>query len=122
MLCLNCVYPEKQLFDWGMMRLTRPAYGVGDAFGVESDNHLKKKRDAEAISYFLLLFIIQNLDATSFFFSSNLINQMWEFSSPFIYEWVDSGYVISITGRTGRMKNRLNRNCSNGLELLKMYL
>ncbi|XP_071741647.1 probable ATP-dependent DNA helicase CHR12 [Rutidosis leptorrhynchoides] len=49
-LCLNCVYPEKQLFDWGMMRLTRPAYGVGDAFGIDSDNHLKKKRDAERLT------------------------------------------------------------------------
>lgn len=50
MLCLNCVYPEKQLFDWGMMRLTRPSYGVGDAFAVDSDNHLKKKRDAERLT------------------------------------------------------------------------
>lgn len=56
MLCLNCVHPEKQLFDWGMMRLSRPSYGVGDAFGVDSDNHLKKKRDAEVIFYFLLSF------------------------------------------------------------------
>ncbi|KAJ0525093.1 putative DNA helicase chromatin remodeling SNF2 family [Helianthus annuus] len=47
MLSLTCVHPEKQLFDWGMMRLSRPSYGVGDAFGVDSDNHLKKKRDAE---------------------------------------------------------------------------
>ena len=51
-LCLNCVYPEKQLFDWGMMRLSRPSYGVGDAFAVDSDNHLKKKRDAEVINSF----------------------------------------------------------------------
>ncbi|CAH1449703.1 unnamed protein product [Lactuca virosa] len=50
MLCLNCVYPEKQLFDWGMMRLSRPSYGVGDAFAVDSDNHLKKKRDAERLT------------------------------------------------------------------------
>ncbi|KAM0016323.1 putative DNA helicase chromatin remodeling SNF2 family [Helianthus debilis subsp. tardiflorus] len=50
MLSLNCVHPEKQLFDWGMMRLSRPSYGVGDAFGVDSDNHLKKKRDAERLT------------------------------------------------------------------------
>nr|XP_043628386.1 probable ATP-dependent DNA helicase CHR12 [Erigeron canadensis] len=48
-LCLNCVYPEKQLFDWDMMRLPRPSYGVGDAFAFD-DNHLKKKRDAERLS------------------------------------------------------------------------
>ncbi|KAJ0533093.1 putative DNA helicase chromatin remodeling SNF2 family [Helianthus annuus] len=50
MLSLTCVHPEKQLFDWGMMRLSRPSYGVGDAFGVDSDNHLKKKRDAERLT------------------------------------------------------------------------
>ncbi|KAK1418306.1 hypothetical protein QVD17_27449 [Tagetes erecta] len=50
MLSLNCGHPEKQLFDWGMMRLSRPSYGVGDAFGVDSDNHLKKKRDAERLT------------------------------------------------------------------------
>ncbi|KAJ9550474.1 hypothetical protein OSB04_014519 [Centaurea solstitialis] len=50
MLCLNCVYPEKKLFDWGMMRLSRPSYAVGDAFAVDSDNHLKKKRDAERLT------------------------------------------------------------------------
>ncbi|KAM0016322.1 putative DNA helicase chromatin remodeling SNF2 family [Helianthus debilis subsp. tardiflorus] len=50
MLSLTCVHPEKQLFDWGMMRLSRPLYGVGDAFGVDSDNHLKKKRDAERLT------------------------------------------------------------------------
>ncbi|XP_024960128.1 probable ATP-dependent DNA helicase CHR12 isoform X1 [Cynara cardunculus var. scolymus] len=50
MLCLNCVYPEKKLFDWGMMRLSRSSYGVGDAFAVDSDNHMKKKRDAERLT------------------------------------------------------------------------
>ncbi|KAI3704102.1 hypothetical protein L1987_74315 [Smallanthus sonchifolius] len=50
MLSLNCGHPEKQLFDWDMMRLSRPSYGVGDAFGVDSDNHLKKKRDAERLT------------------------------------------------------------------------
>ncbi|GJZ97472.1 hypothetical protein Tco_0669925 [Tanacetum coccineum] len=54
MLCLNCANPEKQLFDWGNMRLPRFPYGVGDAFAVDSDNHLKKKRDADVLFYFLL--------------------------------------------------------------------
>ncbi|XAR54646.1 Nucleoplasmin ATPase [Bertholletia excelsa] len=49
-LHVHCAYPEKQLFDWGMMRLRRPPYGVGDAFAMEADNNLKKKRDAERLS------------------------------------------------------------------------
>lgn len=48
-LRLNCAYPDKQLFDWGMMRLHRTQYGVGDAFAVEADDHFRKKRDAEVI-------------------------------------------------------------------------
>ncbi|XP_031121330.1 probable ATP-dependent DNA helicase CHR12 [Ipomoea triloba] len=46
----HCINPDKQLFDWGMMRLRRPVYGIGDAFAVESDDPLKKKRDAERLS------------------------------------------------------------------------
>ncbi|KAK3440831.1 hypothetical protein EUGRSUZ_B01100 [Eucalyptus grandis] len=49
-LRLNCAYPDKQLFDWGMMRLRRTPYGVGDAFAVEADDHFRKKRDAERLS------------------------------------------------------------------------
>ncbi|XP_056175118.1 probable ATP-dependent DNA helicase CHR12 [Syzygium oleosum] len=49
-LRLNCAYPEKQLFDWGMLRLRRTQYGVGDAFAVEADDHFRKKRDAERLS------------------------------------------------------------------------
>ncbi|XP_030536078.1 probable ATP-dependent DNA helicase CHR12 [Rhodamnia argentea] len=49
-LRLNCAYPDKQLFDWGMMRLRRTQYGVGDAFAVEADDHFRKKRDAERLS------------------------------------------------------------------------
>lgn len=45
----TCAYPDKQLFDWGMMRLHRPPYGVGDAFAMEADDQLRKKRDAEVI-------------------------------------------------------------------------
>ncbi|KAL6971512.1 putative ATP-dependent DNA helicase chr12 [Sarracenia purpurea var. burkii] len=49
-LRLYCAYPQKQLFDWGMMRLRRPMYGIGDAFSMEADDNLKKKRDAERLS------------------------------------------------------------------------
>ena len=43
----NCAYPDKQLFDWGLMRLRRQLYGVGDAFAMEADDQFRKKRDAE---------------------------------------------------------------------------
>lgn len=46
----NCAYPDKLLFDWGMMRLRRPLYGVGDAFAMEADDQFRKKRDAERLS------------------------------------------------------------------------
>uniref|UniRef100_A0A5B7A9G1 DNA helicase n=1 Tax=Davidia involucrata TaxID=16924 RepID=A0A5B7A9G1_DAVIN len=49
-LRMNCAYPDKQLFDWGMMRLRHPLYGVGDTFAIEADDPLKKKRDAERLS------------------------------------------------------------------------
>lgn len=49
-LRVNCAYPDKQLFDWGMMRLQRPLYGVGDAFAMESDDQFRKKRDSERLS------------------------------------------------------------------------
>ncbi|CAL5347182.1 unnamed protein product [Camellia sinensis] len=49
-LRMHCAYPEKQLFDWGMMRLRRPMYGLGDAFAMEADDNLKKKRDTERLS------------------------------------------------------------------------
>ncbi|KAK6913901.1 hypothetical protein RJ641_021222 [Dillenia turbinata] len=49
-LRVNCACPDKQLFDWGMMRLRRPLYGVGDPFAVEADDQMRKKRDAERLS------------------------------------------------------------------------
>ncbi|KAL4600126.1 hypothetical protein ACB092_11G175500 [Castanea dentata] len=49
-LRLNCAEPDKQLFDWGMMRLRRPLYGVGDAFAMDADDQFRKKRDAERLS------------------------------------------------------------------------
>ncbi|XP_043806858.1 probable ATP-dependent DNA helicase CHR12 isoform X1 [Manihot esculenta] len=49
-LRLNCASPDKQLFDWGMMRLRRPLYGIGDAFATEADDQFRKKRDVERLS------------------------------------------------------------------------
>ncbi|KAH9617893.1 hypothetical protein KSS87_010160 [Heliosperma pusillum] len=49
-LRLKCVYPEQQMFDWGMTRLRFPFYGLGDPFAAESDDQLRKKRDAERLS------------------------------------------------------------------------
>ncbi|CAM8998397.1 unnamed protein product [Rhodiola kirilowii] len=46
----HCAHPEKKLFDWGIMRLQRPLYGVGDAFSLEADDQFRKKRDAERLS------------------------------------------------------------------------
>ena len=62
-LRVNCVYPDKQLFDWGMMRFRRPLYGVGDAFATEAEDPLKKKRNAEVILLFIFyLFWLQSLN------------------------------------------------------------
>ncbi|KAH8500378.1 hypothetical protein H0E87_015586 [Populus deltoides] len=44
------MFPDKQLFDWGIMRLPRPLYGIGDAFAMEADDQFRKKRDAERLS------------------------------------------------------------------------
>ncbi|KAJ6430019.1 hypothetical protein OIU84_021434 [Salix udensis] len=49
-LRLNCVFPDKQLFDWGIMRLPRPLYGIGDVFATEANDQFRKKRDAERLS------------------------------------------------------------------------
>ncbi|KAF9677570.1 hypothetical protein SADUNF_Sadunf08G0121500 [Salix dunnii] len=49
-LRLNCAFPDKQLFDWGIMRLPRPLYGIGDVFATEADDQFRKKRDAERLS------------------------------------------------------------------------
>ncbi|XP_010468039.1 PREDICTED: probable ATP-dependent DNA helicase CHR12 [Camelina sativa] len=48
-LRLNCADVSSQLFDWGMMRLPRPFYGVGDPFAMEADDQFRKKRDAERL-------------------------------------------------------------------------
>ncbi|CAN8269922.1 unnamed protein product [Cochlearia groenlandica] len=49
-LRLNCADVTSQLFDWGMMRLPRPLYGVGDPFAMDADDQFRKKRDAERLS------------------------------------------------------------------------
>lgn len=48
----KCAYADRQLFDWGMMRLRHPfsMYGIGDAFAMETDDRQRKKRDAERLS------------------------------------------------------------------------
>ncbi|KAG0485560.1 hypothetical protein HPP92_009639 [Vanilla planifolia] len=48
----KCSYPERQLFDWGMMRLRHPftMYGIGDTYAMEVDDRQRKKRDAERLS------------------------------------------------------------------------
>jgi SWI/SNF-related matrix-associated actin-dependent regulator of chromatin subfamily A protein 2/4 len=51
-LNVECAYPDRKLFDWGMMRLRCPSYGVGDPFAMDADDRLRKKRDSEVIFYF----------------------------------------------------------------------
>lgn len=48
----KCAYPERQLYDWGMMRIRYPfaMYGIGDGFSMDSDDIHRKKRFAERIS------------------------------------------------------------------------
>ncbi|KAL1203304.1 putative ATP-dependent DNA helicase CHR23 [Cardamine amara subsp. amara] len=48
-LRLNCVHPQNQLYDWGIMRLPRPFYGIGDPLTVEADDQFRKKRDEERL-------------------------------------------------------------------------
>ncbi|XP_062179632.1 probable ATP-dependent DNA helicase CHR719 isoform X2 [Phragmites australis] len=48
----KCAYPERQLFDWGMMRIRYPftMYGIGDSFLMDADDVHRKKRFTERIS------------------------------------------------------------------------
>lgn len=48
----KCAHIDKQLFDWGMMRLHYPysMYGIESATIVEADDSQKKKRDGEKLS------------------------------------------------------------------------
>ncbi|XWS54012.1 hypothetical protein CRYUN_Cryun10bG0051300 [Craigia yunnanensis] len=47
-LHVNCAYPDKQLFDWGITRLPFPSYGIFVPFTTEADDQARKKRDYEA--------------------------------------------------------------------------
>ncbi|KAL6840993.1 hypothetical protein ACP4OV_029253 [Aristida adscensionis] len=48
----KCAHPERQLFDWGMMRIRYPfnMYGIGDSFSMDADEVHRKKRFTERIS------------------------------------------------------------------------
>ncbi|WVZ96235.1 hypothetical protein U9M48_041900 [Paspalum notatum var. saurae] len=48
----KCAYPERQLFDWGMMRIRYPfsMYGIGDSFSMDADDVHRKKRFTERMS------------------------------------------------------------------------
>ncbi|KAI3857573.1 hypothetical protein MKW98_028837 [Papaver atlanticum] len=48
----KCAYADRQLFDWGLMRLPGPRmYGIADAFATERDDRQRsKKRYAETVS------------------------------------------------------------------------
>ncbi|KAL5201942.1 hypothetical protein ABZP36_012894 [Zizania latifolia] len=48
----KCAYPDRQLFDWGMMRVRYPftMYGIGDSFSMDADDIHRKKRFTERIS------------------------------------------------------------------------
>lgn len=48
----KCAYPEKQLFDWGMMRIRYPfaMYGIGDSFLMDADDVHRKRRFTERMS------------------------------------------------------------------------
>ncbi|XP_068658270.1 probable ATP-dependent DNA helicase CHR12 isoform X2 [Aristolochia californica] len=47
-----CAHPDRQLYDWGLMRLRRPfmLYDMGDALALEADDRQRKKRDTERLS------------------------------------------------------------------------
>uniref|UniRef100_A0A0E0DLV5 ATP-dependent DNA helicase CHR12 n=1 Tax=Oryza meridionalis TaxID=40149 RepID=A0A0E0DLV5_9ORYZ len=48
----KCAHPDRQLFDWGMMRIRYPftMYGIGDSFSMDADDIHRKKRFSERIS------------------------------------------------------------------------
>jgi SWI/SNF-related matrix-associated actin-dependent regulator of chromatin subfamily A protein 2/4 len=47
----KCAYPDKQLFDWGMMRIRYPCamYGTGDGFSMDTEDMHRKKRFTEVL-------------------------------------------------------------------------
>uniref|UniRef100_A0A0E0KYD8 DNA helicase n=1 Tax=Oryza punctata TaxID=4537 RepID=A0A0E0KYD8_ORYPU len=48
----KCAHPDRQLFDWGMMRIRYPftMYGIGDSFAMDADDIHRKRRFSERIS------------------------------------------------------------------------
>jgi len=48
----KCAYPERQLFDWGLMRIQYPLsmYGIGDILSMDADEVHRKKRFTERMS------------------------------------------------------------------------
>uniref|UniRef100_A0A0D9WCP5 DNA helicase n=1 Tax=Leersia perrieri TaxID=77586 RepID=A0A0D9WCP5_9ORYZ len=48
----KCAHPDRQLFDWGMMRIRYPftMYGIGDSFTMDADDIHRKKRFIERMS------------------------------------------------------------------------
>ncbi|AQK42094.1 chromatin complex subunit A [Zea mays] len=48
----KCAYPERQLFDWGLMRIRYPLsmYGIGDILSMDADDVHRKKRFTERMS------------------------------------------------------------------------
>jgi hypothetical protein len=62
----KCAYPERQLFDWGMMRIQYPfaMYGIGDSFLMDADDVHRKKRFTEVCVIHLLIIRLGSLDTT----------------------------------------------------------
>lgn len=48
-----CAYPDRQLFDWGMMRVQYPfsMYGIGDSFAIDVGERHRRKRYTEVLFY-----------------------------------------------------------------------
>ena len=54
----TCAYPERQLFDWGLMRIRYPLsmYGIGDILSMDADDVHRKKRFTEVCAIYLRIF------------------------------------------------------------------
>jgi len=54
----KCAYPERQLFDWGLMRIRYPLsmYGIGDILSMDADDVHRKKRFTEVCAIYLRIF------------------------------------------------------------------
>lgn len=101
---MTCAFPEKQLFDWGMMRLRRPLYGVGDAFATEADDHFRKKRDAEVI------------------YSTHDLFELFFDSVRILTRRILSFYLVSVKSRVAKRINELNRKQIGQTLLIRIRL